>query len=199
MKIIIVGGTGTLGNAVVSELKSRHTIITAASQSGDIQVDISDASSIEKMYQQVGDVDAVVATTGKIVFKDLAAMDAQSYQVGLNHKLMGQVNLVLIGCRYMQDHGSFTLTSGILSDDPIYTGSSGAMVNSAINGFVRGAAIEMPRGIRINVVSPTVLTESMAKYGSYFRGFASVSAARAALAFSKSVEGRQTGQVYQVI
>jgi len=199
MKIIVIGGTGTIGSAVVAELRDRHTIITAASQSGDIRVDISDISSIEKMYQEVGEFDAVVSTTGKVVFKDLSSMQPENYSVGLNHKLMGQVNLVLIGCRYINDKGSFTLTSGILSHDPIHTGTSGSMVNAAIDGFVKSAAIEMPKGIRINAVSPTVLAESLAKYGSYFRGFAAVPAARVALAFSKSVEGLQTGQVYEVI
>jgi len=198
MKIMVVGGTGTLGKAVVKELSARHEIIIAAHQSGDIHVDITDPVSIENMYHTVDNLDAVITTTGKVVFRDFLAMKAEDYQLGLNDKLMGQVNLVMIGCRYINDRGSFTLTSGILSEDPIRTATSAALVNAAIDGFVRSAAIEMPRGLRINSVSPTVLTESLVKYGSYFHGFESVSAARVALAFSKSVEGLQTGQTYRV-
>lgn len=198
MKIILVGGTGTIGKAVANELKARHDIIIAAHHSGDVQVDITDQASIEKMYNSVGQFDAVISTVGKVQFLELTKMTVDDYFVGLKDKLMGQVNLVLVGHRYINDQGSFTLTSGILSDDPIRFGSSASMVNAALNGFVKGAAIEMPRGIRINVVSPTVVTEAMNAFGDYFHGFESVPAAKVALAFSKSVEGLQTGQVYSI-
>jgi hypothetical protein len=111
---------------------------------------------------------------------------------------MGQIRLVLAGLKYINHGGSFTLTSGILSDDPIKLGSSAAMVNGAIDSFVKSAAIEMPNQLRINAVSPTVLCESMDSYAPFFRGFEPVPASRVALAFSKSVEGGQTGRVYRV-
>jgi NAD(P)-dependent dehydrogenase (short-subunit alcohol dehydrogenase family) len=199
MKIIIVGGTGTVGQAVAKELAARHTLITVGHAKGDAQVDISNLQSIEKMYQTIGKFDALIATTGSVHFGALTEMTAEQYQIGLQSKLMGQVNLVLAGLKMINDNGSFTLTSGVLSEDPIPLGSSAAMVNGALNAFVKAAAIEMPRGIRINAVSPTVLTESMGKYAEYFRGFESVPAARVALAYSKSVEGAQTGQIYRVI
>ncbi|MGD9591942.1 MAG: short chain dehydrogenase [Candidatus Berkiella sp.] len=198
MKIIVVGGTGTIGKAVVKELSHRHQVIIAAHQHGDIRVDITDRQSIESMYQTVGKIDALISTTGKIHFGEFVQMKPEDFQVGLNSKLMGQVNLVMLGLNYLNDAGSFTLTSGILSHEPIRFGSSGSMINAALDGFIKGAAIEMPRGIRINAVSPTILTESMPLYGEYFHGFESVSASRVALAYSKSVEGLQTGQVYEV-
>lgn len=198
MKIIVVGGTGTIGKAVVKELSSRHEIIIAGHSQGDINLDITDVASIEKMYQSVGKFDALISTVGRVKFGELADLSHDDYFVGLKDKLMGQVNLVLIGCRHINDHGSFTLTSGILSQDPIRGGSSASMVNAALNGFVVGAAIEMTRGIRINVVSPTVVTESMPIYGDYFHGYEPVAVQKVALAFSKSAEGLQTGQVYPV-
>ncbi|SRR5579883_2349050 len=198
MKIIVVGGSGTIGKAVVNELAKRHSVVVVGHVQGEVQVDITDVKSIEKMYQTIGKVDAVVSTTGSLHFGPLPELKAEHYQIGLQSKLMGQVNLVLVGLNYVNDAGSFTLTSGILSDDPIRFGSSASMVNGAIDGFVKGAAIEMPRQIRINVVSPNVVTESMSKFEAYFRGFESVPAARVALAYSKSVEGAQTGQVYRV-
>lgn len=198
MKIIVVGGTGTIGKAVVDELKQRHEVVVAGHQHGEVQVDIKDVQSIEKMYQTVGSFDALISTTGKVQFRPLAEMKSENYQTGLQDKLMGQVNLVLKGLKYINDAGSFTLTSGILSHDPIVTGSSASMVNGALDSFVKAAAIEMPRGIRINIVSPTVILESMGAYAAYFRGFEPAPAARAALAYSKSAEGAQTGQVYRV-
>lgn len=198
MKIIVVGGTGTIGKAVVNELKSRHEIIIAAHNHGDVKLDITDSESIENMYKTIGNFDGVIATTGKVKFDELTKMTADDYFIGLKDKLMGQVNLVLIGLKYISDHGSFTLTSGILSQDPIRFGSSASMVNAAINGFVIGAAIEMPRGIRINAVSPTIISEAMREYGNFFLGFESIPASRAALAYSKSLEGLQSGRIYQV-
>lgn len=198
MKIIVVGGSGTIGQAVANELGKRHEVITASRSHGDVQVDVKDTASIEQMYKKVGAFDAVVFTAGKVHFADLAQMTKNDYEIGLQDKLMGQVNLVLIGAPLINQGGSFTLMSGILSHDPIKTGSSASMVNGAIDSFVKAAAIEMTRGVRINGVSPTVVTESLPMYGDYFRGFEAVPTARVALAFSKSVEGLQTGQIYRV-
>lgn len=198
MKVIVIGGTGTIGQAVVKELSPRHEVIVVGHAHGDVQVDIGNSESIEKMYQTIGKFDALIATTGKVYARRLSEMTANHYAVGLQNKLMGQVNLVLLGLHYINDEGSFTLTSGILNQEPIRGTSSAAMVNGALDSFVKSAAIDMPRGVRINVVSPTVLTESMNKYADYFRGFVPVDAAIVALAYSKSVEGAQTGQVYRV-
>ncbi|MBA2711326.1 MAG: short chain dehydrogenase [Tatlockia sp.] len=199
MKVIVIGATGTIGQAVVKELESRHEIITAGFQSGDVRVDIKDNNSIEAMFKKVAQVDAVVLTTGKVHFDDFMLMKEQEFQIGLQDKLMGQVNVVLIGRSYLNDGGSFTLTSGVLSEDPIRYGSSASMVNGALNSFVIAAAIEMPKRQRINCVSPTVVTEAMDCYGQYFRGFKSVEVKDVALAYSKSVEGMQTGKVYKVL
>jgi NAD(P)-dependent dehydrogenase (short-subunit alcohol dehydrogenase family) len=198
MKIIIVGGTGTLGKAVVNELSPRHELVIVGQQKGELQVDITKPKSIEKMYQSVKKFDAVIVTAGKVHFGPLEDLSDAEFNIGLQDKLMGQINIVLVGMKYINEGGSFTLTSGILNVDPIRMGTPAAMVNGGIEAFVKSAAIEVPKHIRINAVSPNVLTESMPFYGEYFRGFQSVPAAHVALAFSKSVEGAQTGQVYTV-
>lgn len=198
MKIIVVGGTGTIGRAITQTLSIRHDVVVVAHHHGDIRVDITNSQSIRDMYQAIGKIDAVIACTGKTHFATLDDMTADKYMIGLQSKLMGQVNLVLLGLPYLNDHGSFTLTSGILNHDPIRYGSSAAMVNGALEGFVKGAAIELPRHIRLNLISPTVISESMDKYADYFRGYVPVDAAQAAMAYTKSVEGAQTGQIYRV-
>ncbi len=198
MKMIVIGGTGTIGKAVVKELSQRHEVVTAGRTQADLPCDMGSEHSIREMFEKAGAFHAVVITAGNVHFEELSKMTSAKYQIGLNHKLMGQVNMVLIGSQYIQDRGSFTLTSGILSHDPIVAGSSASMVNGAINSFVIAAAIELPAGQRINVISPTILKESMDVYGSFFRGFEPVSAEKVALAYSKSVEGAQTGQIYSV-
>lgn len=199
MKILIVGATGTVGKFVAAALAERHEIVKAGSKSGDVQVDIKDAGSIRKLFDKVGKVDAVVSAAGKVHFGEFAKMTEAEIGVGLKDKLMGQVNLVLIGRDYVRDGGSFTLTSGVLSHDPIRLGVGASLVNGAIDCFVRAAAIEMPRGIRINSISPGVLEEALPSYGPYFLGHDAVPGKRVANAYVKSVEGLLTGQVIHVL
>src|SRR5580693_7435155 len=198
MKILIVGANGTIGKAVAAELSARHEIVTAGRSSGTFQVNTADPKSVRELFSAVGKLDAVVCAAGNVQFGPLEAMTAEQFDVGLRDKLMGQVNLVLVGREFVEPGGSFTLIAGVLTQDPIRGGASASMVNGAIESFVRAAAIELPQH-RINAVSPTVLEESLATYGSYFRGFEAVPAKRAALAFSKSIEGSQTGQIYSVV
>ncbi|MDH1007314.1 short chain dehydrogenase [Pseudomonas nicosulfuronedens] len=198
MKIILIGASGTLGQAVANELGQRHDIIRVGRSSGDYRVDITDSTSIRKLFEQVGGFDALISTAGKVHFGALSEMGEAEMAVGLKDKLMGQVNLVLIGSQYANDGASFTLTTGILSEQPIVLGSSASLVNGAVEGFVRSAALELPRGQRINAVSPNVLVESMEGYAPFFRGFKPVPAANAALGFARSVEGKQSGQVYKI-
>jgi NAD(P)-dependent dehydrogenase (short-subunit alcohol dehydrogenase family) len=199
MRIVVVGASGTIGRAVVAELGQRHEIVSAGRTSGDIRLDLTDANSIRAALGQAGRFDALVSATGSVRFAPFAEMETADYAIGLHNKLMGQVNLVLIGREFIADGGSFTLVSGVLAHDPIRMGTSASMVNGALNAFVTAAAIELPRGIRINAVSPGVVAESMEAYAPFFRGFEPVPAARVALAFAKSVEGAQTGQVYRVV
>jgi NAD(P)-dependent dehydrogenase (short-subunit alcohol dehydrogenase family) len=137
-------------------------------------------------------------SAGNVAFGGLLELTPEQWAIGLDDKLMGQVNLALLAAPLLNDGGSITLTTGVLADDPIRYGASASLVNAGIEGFVRAAALELPRGLRINAVSPGVLQESMPGYAPYFRGFEPVPAARAALGFSRSVEGAQTGQVYRI-
>jgi NAD(P)-dependent dehydrogenase (short-subunit alcohol dehydrogenase family) len=199
MRIVIIGATGVVGRAVTAGLKDRHEVIPVGKTRGDHQVDITDSASIRALFQRIGKFDALVSTAGKVHFGDLAEMTEKEMWIGLKDKVMGQVNLVLIGRDHANDGGSFTLTSGVLSHDPIRYGVSASMVNGAIDAFVRAAAIELPRGLRINSISPGLLEESAAALGDYFRGHETVPGDRVARAYMKSVEGRLTGQVLHVL
>jgi NAD(P)-dependent dehydrogenase (short-subunit alcohol dehydrogenase family) len=199
MKIILVGASGTIGQAIDRELCERHDIVRVGRNSGELQVNIADPASIRRLFEQTGPFDALISAAGNAHFGALEELSAKEFAVGLDDKLMGQINLVLIGREFANDGASFTLTSGVLSEDPIRYGAAVSTVNAALDGFVRAAAIELPRGLRINGVSPTILEESLPAYGPYFRGFKAVPAATVALAYAKSAEGRQTGQVYRVL
>jgi len=195
LKIILIGAEGDIGRAAYDELAARHEIIKVGRNSGDINADISDRKSIESLFREVGTIDAVITTVGTVHFGPLNELTEEQFMLGLTNKVMGQVNVVLEGLSYVSDGGSFTLTSGVLDRDPVRTGTGAATANGALGGFVTGAAIEMPRGVRINVVSPGLLTVSEKRYGSFFPGHERVSSDRVGLAYAKSVEGAITGQV----
>jgi len=195
MRVLVVGGAGTVGQAAIGGFSKGHEIIIAGRTSGDVTVDLQDEKSVAAMYAKLGKVDAVVAATGHSHFGPVAEMTPTQFLDGLKDKVMGQINLVLLGMKNVNDGGSFTLTSGILSHEPIRQGSNAAACDGALDSFVIGAAIEMPRGIRINAVSPGLLEAAEKKYEGYFPGHRPVSNREVGLAFAKSVEGAVTGQV----
>lgn len=195
MKVIVVGANGAVGKTAVDALSERHEVVTVGKTSGDVQADIEDVASIRAMYAQIGKVDAVVSAIGHGYFGSVAEMKGDQFMQGINGKVMPQVNLVLEGFDFVNDGGSFTLTSGVLNRDPIRGGACAAAANGALDGFVTGAAIDMPRGIRINAVSPEILEASREKYDGFFRGHYHVSDEAVGLAFSKSVEGCLSGLI----
>ena len=198
MKIIIVGATGALGRAVAENLGADHEIVRVGFNDGDLNVDITDQNSIRELFEQIGPFDALVSATGAVHFGPLAEISQKEWHLGLNNKLMGQINLVMEGAKHVRDGGSFTLTAGIISQDPIRFGTPATTVCAAIEGFAASAALELPRGIRVNVVSPSILQESVEAFGTAFAGFEPVPAAVVAQAFRKSVEGARTGQTFYV-
>lgn len=199
MKILLVGANGTLGQAVARQLGQQHQILAAGRRSGELRVDLADDSSVAELFARTGTVDAVISTTGAVHFGPLQQMTPAQFNTGLQDKLLGQVRLALAAQHHLSAGGSITLTSGIISAQPIRDGVNATAVNAALEGFVRAAALELlPRGLRINVVSPNVLVESMAAYAPYFPGFEPVSAQRAALGYQRAVEGIQSGETITV-
>jgi len=195
MRILVCGAEGTVGKAAISGFSKNHEIIKAGRKSGDVHVDVMDEASVRAMYQKLGKVDAVVVATGHSFFGPVHGMTPTQFLDGLKDKVMGQVNLVLLGIDHLNDAGSFTLTSGILSRDPVRQGANAAACDGSLDAFVIGSAIEMPRGIRINAVSPGLLADAAKKYDGYFPGHVPVSDERVGFAFAKSVEGAITGQI----
>ncbi|MEP6721650.1 MAG: short chain dehydrogenase [Variovorax sp.] len=196
MRVLLVGASGAVGGAVARALAGRHELLCAGRSHGDHRVDLTSDASVEALFGAIGRVDAIVSAAGGMFFGSLAAMRPADFDVGLQGKLLGQVRLALIGQHALTDGGSITLTTGI--DEPILQAVNASAVNAAVEGFVRAAAIELARGIRINAVSPTVMTESLPTFGPFFPGFSSVPAARVAQAYVRSIEGPQTGRVYRV-
>ena len=198
MKIIIVGAAGAVGKTAADALSGKHEIIRVGRTSGDVQMDIEDINSIRAMYQQVGKVDAVVSAVGHVHFGPVHEMNSEQFMSGIYGKVLPQVNLVLEGVDYVNDGGSFTMTSGVLNRDPIPGAACAAAANGALDGFVKAAAVDMPRGIRINIVSPEVLESCREKYDGFFPGHVHVSDEAVGLAYSKAVEGCLTGQLFIV-
>ncbi len=198
MNILLIGASGTLGRAVAAELGARHDIITAGRKTGDVRIDLADKASIAAALARLAPLDAVVSTAGNVAWGPLLELTDSDWMLGVSDKLLGQINVARVAAGHLRDGGSITLTTGILAEEPIRTGVQASTFNAAIDAFVRAAALEMPRGIRINAVSSGVLAESMPSHAPRFRGFLPVPGARAALGYSRSVEGADTGKVYTV-
>jgi NAD(P)-dependent dehydrogenase (short-subunit alcohol dehydrogenase family) len=198
MKILLVGATGVLGTAVGEALTGRgHQVLTVGRTAGDIRADVADPEQAARIFAEVGDLDAVASAAGDVPYKRLVEMTPDDYLSAYRGKVAGQIELVRQGTRHVAERASFTLISGVLSQEPIVTGTAAAMVNGAVDAFVRAAAIEITPQ-RINAVSPTVFAESMAEYGDSFPGITPVGVDMAAAAYVRSIEGAETGQVFRV-
>lgn len=196
MKILLIGATGALGTAVHKALDTRgHEVLTVARSGGELRYDITDPAQVAEIYRRAGQVDAVASAAGHVPYKLVTELTPEDYLAAFRGKVLSQVDLVRQGVSQIAERGSFTLITGVLAREPIPTGSAASMANGAVEAFVRAAAIEIAPH-RINAVSPTVFTESLADYGAYFPGMPPVDLADVAQAYIRSVEGAQTGQIY---
>jgi NAD(P)-dependent dehydrogenase (short-subunit alcohol dehydrogenase family) len=198
MKILIIGGNGTIGKIVASHFANEHQILIAGRRSGDVVVDISDSHSIKSMFEKVGQLDAILNIAGEAKWADFNQLSEDDFYIGLRSKLMGQVNLVRIGQDYLNANGSITLSTGILADDPVVKTTSAAMVNGGIHSFVQAVALELEHGIRINVVSLGVVEDSYEKYKALFPGHNPIPMAKAISAYVRSVMGKRTGEIIRI-
>ena len=194
MKIIIVGASGTMGQYLANAFRKEHEVITAATKGCDINVDITSPESIEQLYKQAGPFDALVSTAGPTFVGPWEKLNDQTFRKGVEGKMMGQINLVLIGQHYIKPKGSFTLITGALTYEPQKHFANASAANGAVEGFVRAAAIELENGIRINAVSPTVI-ENSPQYFPYFPGDIPVTMQQLEYGFRKSIFGANTGQI----
>jgi NAD(P)-dependent dehydrogenase (short-subunit alcohol dehydrogenase family) len=198
MRIIMVGATGTIGQRLYAELSQRHEVVKASKSKGDVKVDITSRESIEQMYKQAGKFDAVIVAAGGGYMGPFSQTTEEHFYQGIRSKMMGQINLVMVGKDYINDNGSFTITSGILADEPIKNAVVLSTINAALHGFVVGATPELTRGIRLNVVCPGVVADSYEALGPYFPGHDPVPMDKVVRAYQKSVEGVINGQVLKV-
>ncbi|MGB5872796.1 MAG: short chain dehydrogenase [Bacteroidota bacterium] len=193
MKVVVVGATGTIGKAVVKALAPRHEVVPVTHQSGANRLDLADQKSIITTIRAIGRVDAIINVAGLAKFGSLQELTDADFQLSLRNKLMGQVNLVRAAFEQVADNGSITLTSGALGRSPMPGSAAISLVNAGIEGFVRAAALEMPRGIRINTVSPGWVTETLKALGMDPAG--GTPSDVVAGAYLQSLEGGQTGRI----
>lgn len=192
MRVLVVGGTGTIGSAVVDELADEHDLVIAGHTNGEVQVDLGSPESIERLYEAVGSVDAVMSCAGEAAFGSLEELSDDDFSLSVSNKMMGQVNLVRRGLDAVRDDGVFTLTSGVLSQEPMAGSAAISLANAGLEGFVRAAALEMPGDMRVNVVSPPWIEETLEAMGADFSP--SLPAATVAKAYRESLEGTMSGE-----
>lgn len=195
MRIIVIGGAGTIGKAVVAALSDRHELVVAGRRSGTLPVDIQSPDSVRDMYRKVGNFDALVCAAGEAHFGPFDTMSERDLALGIESKLLGQIRLVLLGRSLISDGGSFTLMSGYILDDPVPEATSFAVANGGVEGFVRAAALSLRRDLRINAVSPVLAQDSYDQLGRFNPGRLPVPMRTIGSAFVRSVEGWRTGEI----
>jgi len=198
MKILLIGGHGTIGKRLAEYFKQQHEVLIAGRTTGDVTVDISNSESIQTMFDKVGILDAIICAAGEATWKPFDELSEADYYIGFKSKLMGQVNLVRIGQKYLSKGGSITLTTGILADDPVPMTTSAAMVNGALHSFVKAVILELEGRIRVNVVSSGLVEDAVEKYDAYFPGHNPVAMQKVVNAYRKSVDGKQTGEIIRI-
>ena len=198
MKILIIGGAGTIGQKVSRQFSMKHEVLIAGRNSGDVVVDIVDSQSIEAMFKSIGNVDAVVNIAGDAKWAAFDSMTEEDFYIGIKSKLMGQVNLVRIGQQYVNVGGSFTLSTGILADHPVALTSSPALVNGGILSFVKEAFLEMQNGVRIYLLYSALVEYAVASYEADFRGHNHIPMKKVINGYVKSVEGKGTGEIIRM-
>jgi len=198
MKILIIGGNGTIGKTVAAHFKENNEVVIAGRNSGDVTVDIADSHSIKEMFEKIGKLDAIICIAGEAKWADFKDLTEEDYYIGLKSKLMGQVNLVRIGKDYLNSNGSITLSTGILADDPVVQTASAAMVNGGIHSFVQAAALELENGIRLNVVSSGMVEDAYEKYRDYFPGHNPIPMKKLINGYVRSVNGKGNGEIIRI-
>jgi NAD(P)-dependent dehydrogenase (short-subunit alcohol dehydrogenase family) len=195
VRILVVGATGTIGRAVVAALSKGNEIIAASRTRSALRVDLTSTDSVRAMYREAGRLDAVVSAAGDAKFAPLTSLSDEDFAFSLQNKLMGQVRLVRWGLEAVRDGGSFTLTSGVLAREPMPGSAAISLVNAGLEGFARAAALEAPRGIRVNVVSPPWVEETLRALGMDIPG--GLPAEVVARAYVESVTGTRSGVVIE--
>lgn len=192
MKIIVIGATGTIGNAVVNATENEHEVVQA-SRRGAIQVDLSNPDSIKAMYQSVQNIDAVISAAGEAKFGSIDSLTDEDVDLGLKSKLLGQINLVRYGRKHLNRGGVITLTTGILAHNPSPQVPMLTMINLGLEGFVQAAAQDMPEQIRLNAVCPPMARETAEKMG---WGKGGVPAADIATYYVQSIQSNADGMIF---
>lgn len=195
MKILIVGGNGTIGKRVTEYFKMKYKVLVGGRSKGDVIIDIANSETIEAALSKIGKLGAIICIAGEAKWDKFENLTEEDYYIGLRSKLMGQVNLVRIGRKYLNPKGSITLSTGILADEPVEKTTSAAMVNGAIHSFVKAVDLEIENEIRVNVVSLGLVEDSYEKYKNYFPGHNPVSMRKAVNAYKRSVEGKERGKI----
>lgn len=195
VKILIIGGNGTIGKKVSDYFKTKYEVLIGGRSDADVQIDIAKSESIELAFRKIGTLDAIVCIAGEAKWDTFENLTEDDYYIGLRSKLMGQVNLVRIGSKYLNPNGSITLSTGILADDPVEKTTSASMVNGAIHSFVRAVNLEIKNEIRVNVVSLGVVEDAYEKYESYFPRHNPITMNQVVNAYRRSVEGKGRGEI----
>ncbi|NVZ94261.1 SDR family oxidoreductase [Pseudomonas sp. D6002] len=170
--IIVIGGSSGIGAAVAKQAVARgaHVVLAGRRLSSTVengvrseQVDVTDAASLQRLFETVGPFDHLVYTAGPAVqAKALIETDLNLAQDNFNVKLWGSLRAIQSALPFLAERGSITLTSGQLGRKTV----AGQFIKTGINAATEALGKQLAKELaprRVNVVSPGVIdTEAYA-------------------------------------
>lgn len=170
--IIVIGGSSGIGAAVAKQAVARgaHVVLAGRRLSSTVengvrseQVDVTDAASLQRLFETVGPFDHLVYTAGPAVqAKTLIETDLNLAQDNFNVKLWGSLRAIQSALPFLDERGSITLTSGQLGRKTV----AGQFIKTGINAATEALGKQLAKELaprRVNVVSPGVIdTEAYA-------------------------------------
>lgn len=165
MKALVIGYSGTIGNAVTRLLQEKGYEVIPASRSTDPGINMEDPSSIDNFFAGIDEVDAIVAVAGDVAGGPIDKLTDEQVELSLKSKLAGQINIVRKGLAKLRPNGVFVITGGMLAFMSWPQTSMYTMVNAGLDAFAKAAALDLTEGRRIVIVHPPYVAETAAKLG----------------------------------
>ncbi|WP_206335820.1 SDR family NAD(P)-dependent oxidoreductase [Rhizorhabdus phycosphaerae] len=172
MKIIVTGGLGALGRAVVAELAGRGhdiAVVDVATPSGDLQgrlvlggVDLGDEVAVKAAYDdiagQLGGIDGLVNVAGGFLWETVTDGSLDSWDRMYRMNLRTAVISSRAAAAHMKAGGAIVNIGAAAAGNAAMGMAPYAASKAGIKAFTESFADELKsRSIRVNAVLPTII------------------------------------------
>jgi NAD(P)-dependent dehydrogenase (short-subunit alcohol dehydrogenase family) len=170
-RVVVVGGTSGIGLATAKAFLDESAEVIIASRTASkiadakralggkveaYELDFRVDEKVTEFFNKVGNFDHLVITAGDGAMGHFSELAVANAKEAFDSKFWGQYLTARTAVPFLNKAGSITFTSGVYGVRPPKGASTLAAINSAIEGLVRGLAVDLAP-IRVNVVSPGIV------------------------------------------